>query len=61
MVDNFSKYLVADYLDKHNYLLVTDEGFELVDQQGRGILKRKTFGELAETIFDMYHEELTGF
>ncbi len=56
-MDNFSKYLVMDYLDKYNYLLTTGEGFGVVDREGREILKKETFEELAAEIFDIYHEK----
>ncbi len=56
-MDNFSKYLVADYLDKHNYLLTTEKGFGVVDHEGKEVLKKETFEELAEEIFDIYHEK----
>ena len=60
-MDNFSKYLVADYLDKHNYLLDSyqNKKFGVKNLEGLAIIPLMSWKELSETIFDLYHEEFS--
>lgn len=59
MIDRFSKYLVADYLDKFGYLLREDKEkkeFAIVDKFEGEIIGFVSWDNLAEGVFEMLRE-----